>query len=153
MEFTEDIINAVIVELDWDSIMSIYHKKNIISETTKEVPTKDEIQKELKNILFYVIDNDIEYYMFDIFMIVYVNKDLSQTDNLIVSLIYDTLTVSGIKNIEHLENRKDIISTLDLEKETLKDLQEQLKKYIKEENYPKAHDLWQQINSIKSQNL
>lgn len=144
----DKLLDSLLNKLDWNFITEIYNNRMIMWEHSKsdsKIPTKDEIYNELKGVLHYIIEDDVPHYFLDIFLIIYTNEDEIDEDNLVISLLHDTVLLKGIKrvnsdNICVIESESDLI---------LNDMSIEYDNLVNERRYEEAMELNKTIELLK----
>lgn len=140
-------------KIDWDFVLDLYHKKNILWEFNGKIidyriPNKKELKEELENTIKYIIDNGINYIIFDVFVIIYDEGDTESPDNLIISLLYDTVSIFGVNNLNG--NNEDVINKQNT-KTNLSELKLKLEELVQKEFYEEAKKIKDIINELEKE--
>jgi len=142
-------LNKIINKLDWKFIQEIYTQNNIIWDTFEDkierIPKINDIKNELKHILEYMILNNTNYMMFDIFLIIYNNNIHSESNG--------DLIISIVKDIIHIQNINKLVDdiTNNSTEDKINNLEAQKTYFINHEDYERAGFINKEIKKLKNE--
>lgn len=143
-------LDKIVNSIDWDTVYDYHNKLNILWDIKNNdgtidtrVPEVNDLREELSSLIVYMFDNNCDYLSYGTWVIFWETDDPTKLGEIrIIFRLGDYL----ISDTEH--NPDGNYTPFPDDKDSLKDLEKQLKSAIKEEDYELAALIRDEIQDL-----